>query len=271
MYIDNVTSGGQTAFAGHNYRTMEPTYAWTAQLMAGYTDAEVSQFAMQAIMPQLAAAEGTTQTIGGRAGLNGWLRLYEQSKDLIDVTKSQGYDVWVITASPQPVIAVFAPMAGVAADHVIGIRSMPDANGKRTYKFRGCGGTPDDNQSMISYIAGKRCWVNKVIWGDNTANAMMRRPDGQRQVFGAGDSDTDIEFLRDATYRLVIDRNKTEIMCRGFYNENNTWRVNPMFILPRAKKTSPYPCSTTGFKSEGGAGLPMRDDAYNVIADQLEP
>jgi hypothetical protein len=239
--------------------------------MAGYTDAEVSQFATAAIMPQLAAAEGTTQTIGGRAGLNGWLRLYEQSKDLIDVAKSQGYDVWVITASPQPVIAAFAPMAGVAADHVIGIRSMADGNGKRTYKFRGCGSTPDDNQSMITYIAGKRCWVNKVIWGDTTANAIMRRPDGQRQVFGAGDSDTDIEFLRDATYRLVIDRNKTEIMCHGFYNANSTWRVNPMFILPRAKKTTAYPCSTTGFKSEAGPGLPMRDEANNVIPDQLEP
>jgi phosphoserine phosphatase len=270
MYIDNLTTGGQTAFSGHNYRTMEPTYAWTAQLMAGYTDAQVAQYAMEAIGPQLAAAENTTQVVGTRT-VNGWLRLYEQSKDLIDVAKSQGYDVWVITASPQPVIAAFAPMAGVAADHVIGIRSMLDANGKRTYKFHGCGDVADDNQSMISYIAGKRCWVNKVIYGDTTAKAKLRRPDGQRQVFGAGDSDTDIEFLRDATYRLVIDRNKTEIMCNGFYNANDTWRVNPMFIQPRAKKTTPYPCSTTGFKSEAGPGLAMRDDANNVIPDQLEP
>ena len=271
MYIDNLTTGGQPAFAGHNYRTMEPTYAWTAQLMAGYTDAEVSQFATAAIMPQLAAAEGTTQTIGTRTNRNGWLRIYDQSKDLIEVATSHGYDVWVITASPQPVIAAFAPMAGVAADHVIGIRSMKDSANKRTYKFFGCGDVPDDNQSLISYIAGKRCWVNKVVYGDTTAKAMQRRPDGQRQVFGAGDSDTDIEFLRDATYRLVIDRNKTELMCNAFYNANDTWRVNPMFILPRAKKTSAYPCSTTAFKSENGTGVPLRDDANNVVPNQLEP
>jgi hypothetical protein len=270
MYIDNVTTGGQTAFSGHDYRRMEPTYAWTAQLMAGYTDAEVAQFATAAIAPQLIAAQGTTQVIGTRT-VNGWLRIYDQSKDLIDVAKSHGYDVWVITASPQPVIAAFAPSVGIAADHVIGIRSWLDSAGKRTYSFHGCGTVADNNQSMISYIQGKRCWVNKVIWGDNTATAMLRRPDGERQVFGAGDSDTDIEFLRDATYRLVIDRNKTEIMCHGFYNANDTWRVNPMFIAPRAKKTSPYPCSTTGFKTEGGAGIPLRDDANNVIPDQLEP
>lgn len=89
MYIDNVTTGGQTAFSGHDYRRMEPTYAWTAQLMAGYTDAEVAQFATDAITPQLAAAEGTLQTVGTRAGLNGWLRIYDQTKDLIDVAKSQ--------------------------------------------------------------------------------------------------------------------------------------------------------------------------------------
>src|SRR5205085_12208064 len=41
MYIDNKTRGGATAFAGQNFRRMEPTYAWTAQLAAGYTPAEL--------------------------------------------------------------------------------------------------------------------------------------------------------------------------------------------------------------------------------------
>ncbi len=271
MYIDNKTTGGLTAFGGHDYRRMEPTYAWTAQLMAGYTDAEVSQFATLAIGPQLTAAEGTTQTIGTRTGLNGWLRIYDQTKDLIEVFQSQGYDVWVITASPQPVIQAFTPMVGIDADHVIGIRSTKDSAGKRTYSFEGCGDVPDGNQSLISYIAGKRCWVNKVVFGDNTARAMLKRPDGKRQVFGAGDSDTDIEFLRDATYKLAIDRNKSEIMCHAFYNANDQWRVNPMFIQPRPKKTTPYPCSTTACKNEAGVGQPCRDDAGNIIPDQLEP
>lgn len=271
MYIDNETTTGEVAFAGHNYRTMEPTYAWTAQLMAGYSDAEVSQFATAAITPQLAAAEGTVQTVGTRANLNGWLRLYDQTKDLIAVAKSHGYDVWIITASPQPVIQAIAPMAGIAADHVVGIRSMADGDGKRTYAFQGCGSVADGNQSLIPYIAGKRCWVNKVVFGDTTANAVLKRPDGKRQVFAAGDSDTDIEFMRDATYRLTIDRNKAELMCHSFYNANDTWRVNPMFIQPKSKKTSAYSCATTACKNESGTGGPCRDDAGNIIADQLEP
>lgn len=59
---------------------------------------------------------------------------------------------------------------------------------------------------MISYIEGKRCWVNKVIYGDQSKHAIDRRPENKRQVFGAGDSDTDIEFLRDAKFKLVARR-----------------------------------------------------------------
>ena len=266
LYIDGTTVAGQPGWSGHNSRWMEPTYAWTAQLMKGYTHAEIQQFSTAAIGPQLTATEGATQTIAGRS-LNGWLRIYDQSKDLIEVIKSQGYDVWVITASPQDVIQTFAPMVGINADHVIGIRSKTDSAGKLTYKFEGCGTVPDDNQQMISYIQGKRCWVNKVVFGDTTAAAMQKRPDGKRWYFAAGDSDTDIEFLRDAQYRLVINRNKTEIMCHAYYNSNDGWRINPMFIKPRAMKSSAYTCSTSCYN---GSGTPCLDDANNVIPNQTD-
>jgi phosphoserine phosphatase len=275
MYIDNKTSTsaptpGVAAFAGHNARQLEPTYAWTAQLMAGYTHAEAQAMATAAITPELAAAENAVlPSLGGHADLNGWLRIYDQTRDLIAVAQSHGYDVWIITASPQDVIAAFAPMVGIAVDHVIGIRSTTDANGKLTYKFEGCGTVADDTQALIPYVQGKRCWVNKIVFGDTTATAMQKRADGQRQVFGAGDSDTDIEFLRDSTYRLVINRQKTEIMCHGYYNALDGWRINPMFIQPKGMKSSPYACSTS-CKDEAGASVPCRDDAGNVIPTQTD-
>ncbi len=269
LYIDGTTVAGQPGWSGHNWRYMEPTYAWTAQLMKGYTHAEIQQFSTAAIGPQLTATEGATQTIAGRS-LNGWLRIYDQSKDLIEVIKSQGYDVWIITASPQDVIQTFAPMVGINADHVIGIRSKTDTAGKLTYKFEGCGTVPDDNQQMISYIQGKRCWVNKVIFGDTTAAAMQKRPDGKRWYFAAGDSDTDIEFMRDAQYKLVINRAKKELMCHAYYNSNDQWRVNPMFIAPRPMATSPFACSVDACKNEQGVAGPCRDDAGNIIPNQVD-
>lgn len=270
VYVNSVTKAGAVAFAGHNTRWIEPSYAWTAQLMAGYTHAELQQFMVAAVTPQLAAAEGTTQTIGTTTGLNAWLRIYPQSKDLITAAKSRGYDVWIITASPQDAIAAVSMQAGVDPSHVIGIRSMTDGAGKLTYKFEGCGAIADDQQQMITYIQGKRCFINKVIYGDTTANAMRRRPDGKRQYFAAGDSDTDIEFLRDATYKFVLNRNKKELMCQAYYNEGDTWRINPMFIGPKAAQATPYACATTACKDENGVSTPCRDLGGNVIPAQAD-
>lgn len=268
MYIDNKTRAGATAFGGHNYRRMEPTYAWTAQLAAGYTPSELSTMAFAAATTMLAAPQGTTQVVGTKT-LNGWLRFYDQTLDVIHGLQTRGYDVWIITASPNPVVAAVSSMAGIPANRVIGIRQVLDASGKLTYSFQGCGPVADGEDSMISYIEGKRCWVNKVIYGDTTAHAIERRPLNDRAHFGAGDSDTDIEFLRDSKYKLALNRQKKELMCFTYNNEGNSWRANPMFIEP---KTSPValPCSTTACKDASGTGQPCRDEAGNVIPDQID-
>ncbi len=57
-------------------------------------------------------------------------------------------------------------------------------------------------------------------------------------------------------------------MCFAYRNEGDTWRVNPMFIQPRAMRATPFPCSTTACKDAAGTGVPCRDDANVVIPDQ---
>ena len=266
MYIDNKTRGGALAFGGHNFRRMEPTYAWTAQLAAGYTPAELSQMAFVAATKMLAAPQGTTQVVGTKT-LNGWLRFYDQTLDVIDGFQSRGYDVWIITASPNPVVVAMSSMVGIPANRVIGIRQLLDANGKLTYSFEGCGPVADGDDTMISYIEGKRCWVNKVIHGDTTAHAIDRR--SEQHAFGAGDSDTDIEFMRDAKYKLALNRQKKELMCFAYNNEGGSWLANPMFIEP---KTTPValPCSTSACKDASGTGQPCRDEQGSIIPDQID-
>ena len=270
IYINGTTRAGLAAFAAWDYRTMEPTYAWTAQLSAGYTHAQLQTMMVQAVTPQLAAAEGATQTIGTHTGLNAWLRIYDQQKDLVHALQTRGYDVWIITASPQDAIAAVSQMAGIAPDHVVGIRSITDAAGKLTYDFEGCGPIADRADTMISYINGKRCWVNKIVFGDATAGAINRRPVDQRAVFAAGDSDTDADFVRDAQYKFILNRNKKEVMCYAYFNEQGSWRISPMFIQPKAAFAAGYPCSTAACKDATGASGPCRDEAGNVIPDQLD-
>jgi phosphoserine phosphatase len=267
IYDNETTRGGLAAFsAAPNARRLEPAYAWTPQLMAGYTHAEVQGFTAQMLTQMMSAAQDATQTIGTTSE-NGWLRIYDQQKDLIHAAQTRGYDVWIITASPQDVIGTAAQMVGVAADHVIGIRSMTDSAGKLLYTFEGCGDVADGQNQIIPYIQGKRCYVNKVAFGDTGAVAWERRLD--RQFFASGDSDSDVEFLRDAKYKLAINRNKADLMCHAYNNERGTWLVQPMFIEPKAAKTAAYACSTA-FADELGAAGAARDEGGNRMPDQTD-
>jgi len=150
-----------------------------------------------------------------------------------------------------------------------------------TYNLQGCGTVPDGTNdgagmftgnSLITYIDGKRCWVNKVIFkvADPMAH-MMQLPPDQRQVFAAGDSNTDITFVRDATkMKLVLNRNKTELMCHAYRNYGGTWLINPMFIQPKGQLVLGYPCLMTGCVDSAGSKVPCYDDANKVIPDQAD-
>jgi hypothetical protein len=186
IYDAEKTTGGKAAFAGYNYRRMEAAYAWAVQLGAGYTPAQIHGFADAAIAFNMANPIGTTQTLGSNTGLNGYVRVYDQIKDLMGTLQANGFDVWVSSASSQQAVERFAAYVNVAPDHVIGVRLLLDSGGKLTYNIQGCGGIPDGTNdgagnftgnSLITYVDGKRCWANKVIWGDNSAAALATNPD----------------------------------------------------------------------------------------------
>lgn len=278
-YVDGKTSTGKAAWAGFDYRRMEPAYAWVAQLQAGYDRAAIATFTSAAMSENLKNPVDTKQMIGGVAVTN-WIRIYPQIQDLITKMQKNGFEVWVLSASPQTMVEVWADKVGIAADHVIGIRNLEES-GLYTYDLRGCGDVPDGmndgmgnavGNSIITYIDGKRCFVNQIIYGEKGPAALNENADAKkRPVFGAGDSDTDITFLRDATrLKLVLNRNKKELMCNAYGNAGNKWIVNPMFIQPRAQQMTPYPCATTACKDPAGNGVPCFDETGRPIADQAD-
>lgn len=131
VYGTAATRTAAAAFAGWDRRTMEPGYAWLPQLMQGWTAREIRGFAAAARTENLAAPVGATQQVGtGRA--TGWVRYYDQQKDLIKSLRKAGFDVWISSASPQPVVEVWAEGVGIDADHVIGIRNTTTRGGVYT-------------------------------------------------------------------------------------------------------------------------------------------
>ena len=275
VYLDGRTTSGQAAFAAADLRRIEPAYAFGVQLLGGHSAAEVKKLASLAIAEGLAAPEGRTQTVGKRAGLLAWLRLYEQQRDLVATLRDSGFEVWVVSASPQPVVEVAAERLGFPAERTIGVRLL-ERDGRYTYDLKGCGDVPDGRNTgrgntgnaVITYVDGKRCFVNQVIFGVTGRAAFERGAPERRPVLAAGDADTDVTMLKDAALRLVINRNQTELLCSAYHNADGGWLINPMFIAPLKQRSAPYPCATRGCRDSHGALGPCRDEAGAVIPDQ---
>jgi len=264
---DGKTTSGAPAFAGYNHRRLEPRYAWAASLQAGWTPDEVRAFAEQAIAESLARPIGAMQLVGA-VKVDAWLRFNEQIRNLIDAFTKNGIEVWIISASSQYIAEPFAARIGIPAARVVGIRALLDGNGRLGYHLAGCGDVKDGEDAMVTYIDGKRCWINKSIFSVESTKQMEIAP--RRQLFAAGDSDTDVTFLRDATgLRLAINRNRTELMCFAYANRDGKWLVNPMFIEPFPRRETPYPCASTACSDASGAPIPCRDET-GVLPDQQD-
>jgi phosphoserine phosphatase len=224
--------------------TINQQYAWVAQLQAGYTPNEIRSFAREAFEENTNNAELTTQSFGS-VTVPYWLRVYSQMDDLIGALKDNGFDVWVLTASPQFFVDAISSHVGIDPDHVVGIRNVL-TNGKVTYALQDCGGAASG--SLITFDEGKRCWINKVVYGEaDPVKQLAPNVVSKRPLFVAGDSDTDIAMLKDATdLKLVVHRAKTQTVCNAYESlgkKDGRWFIQPMFIRPNAVK-GPFACTT---------------------------
>ncbi|WP_078327742.1 hypothetical protein [Mycobacteroides salmoniphilum] len=264
------THDEQEAFTGYNQRWSNGAYVWTVALTAGYTADEVAQFALAAKRENLDAPIGATQTIGTTT-VPGYLRVYPQIKDLIATLQAHGVSTWVISASSEVVAKVWSPEIGIPTHQVIGVRSVYDANGRQTPHVKGCGGQPDGADTVITYVDGKRCWANQVVFGVQGPAAFEPYDVNKRQILAAGDSTTDVTFVDDATAaHLVINRNKTELMCRAYDNADSKWLINPMFIDPYPQHLDPYLCATDGRTNPDGSAGPLLRSDGTVVPDQKD-
>lgn len=246
IYTTGAVPGGTArAFSPEITVTNNNPYTWVAQLLAGQTPDEARAIARAAFEANASNAIGSTQAIGTVTGLNAYVRVYEPIRDLAASLEENGFDIWILSASPQYVVEAVSDEIGVPRDRVIGIRTV-QANGIITPRIQGCGDVADGEDTLITFDEGKRCWINKAIFHRPVLDQRASASDpALRPVFVAGDSDTDIAMLKDATaLKLVINRAKTQIMCNAYANRDDSWIVQPMFISPRAQRSTPFPCTT---------------------------
>ncbi len=268
IYDRGVTPKDAPAFDDDTTETIHQPYAWGAQLQAAHTPSEMRAIAEKAYAENAAAEVSATQTIGTTQGLAHWVRIYEPMHDLVSSLQANGFDVWVVSASSQPLAETVASKVGVDASHVIGVRTVVRADGRLDYRLRGCATEPDGADTVITYDRGKRCWINREIFHLPPSERLDRARDPHmRPAFAAGDSDTDLAMVEDATeLKLVINRNRPLLMCNAYTNKRGRWLIQPMFIQPLPRLASGYACS----KLVDHAGRPATDEDGNAMSDQTD-
>ncbi|MGW1890859.1 haloacid dehalogenase-like hydrolase [Streptomyces sp. NPDC002004] len=265
------TMSGAAGFAGGwNHRRTVPQYAWVPQLFAGRTVAELSSYAARARTRALAAPIGSTLTVGTHT-IPAYVRYYDQQRDLIRTLRKAGFDVYIVSAGSEPVTEVWSGGVGIDRKHTIAIRSVLDRHGRITTRNQGCGDVPESRGEAIPYIDGKRCWINQEIYGVRGAAAWRKQPWTRRIALGAGDADTDVTFVGDATgAHLVLNRNKPEVMCRAYDDADGRWLVNPMFVAPMPRRPDPYPCATSAYNAPDGSRGPVLREDGSVVPDRAD-
>lgn len=230
VYSDNPLEQGARAWnASPDENRILPRYFFYAQLFAGYTPQQVRELTEQALQFNLKNPIGHTQKIGNK-NYPAYVRIYEPMNNLIQELKANGFEVWIISASIQPSVEVVAQKVGIDKSHVIGVRQTLNAKGQLTDGFEACGPYADNNKEIISNNVGKRCWLNKIVF-KLPADKQLNTP--AALTFAAGDSEGDLVFLNDAcARRLVINKNKPQVLCQALANKDGKWLINPMFIEP---------------------------------------
>ena len=261
IYAEDRTEAGAPAWTSPDNRTVKHGYALGAQLLAGQRPQDVKATTTEVFLQASKAPLTETWRMGPHS-LPAWVRINTPMARLVTLMQSRGFDVWVVSASPQPVVEAVAAQVGIAADHVVGIRNLLDAKGRLTSRLEACGvDLPPD--SVITYQQGKRCFINKSILKLPPEQHMAAAPQEMRQVFAAGDSDTDLFMLLDATgLRLAINRNKPELMCHAYNNQDGRWAVQPMFLDPLPRREPAYACAS--FSVAGSPPLADQEDRVHA-------
>lgn len=164
----------------------EVSYRWCAEVLGGRSAAELDDLAAH-------TAETCLK--------DGSIRLRPEIADLQRALRLAGWEVWIVTASARRAVVPLAARYDVPPERVIGVELRED--GDRICR---------EVVGTFTYRQGK---VDALF--DAT---------GKRPSFAAGDSITDLELIRSATYRLLLDRGAPHVREIA---EQEQWWIQPAF------------------------------------------
>jgi hypothetical protein len=201
---------GSPAFDPSRTASYRASYGMMTRIFAGMTEAEATAVGHATVDRGTSAPVGTRTRVGTQE-IDGFLRLQEPMHALADELRGAGFEVWIVSASFEPVVRVAAALAGFAPDHVIGTRLVLGDDGRylAEHPFERTLGP------ILTFDEGKRFWIRHQIFGAPVEHAMEAPTEAaDRPVLAAGDSDTDRSMLVDASaLAILFDRGAPLVTC----------------------------------------------------------
>lgn len=222
------TIDGAPAFEtmiGPRYRA---SYGMLTRLFARMTDAQAQEIGEHAVERALAQPIGARRTIGGET-IDDFLRLQEPVHTLFERLREEGFAVWIVSATFEPVVRAFAARAGFSADRVIGAR-LDEEGGVFVPRHP----FEREHGPILTFDEGKRFWIRHAIFGMSAEDALGPIADEDpRPVLAGGDSDGDTAMLADASaLSILFDRGAHRVTCLA-RAEPDRFVVLPQFVDPQ--------------------------------------
>jgi len=187
-------------------------YPWMTQAFAGWSEPAAIAFAERTITKELERAiapypiEGSGEAVSVVRGV----RLRPEMVALIGALDRGGFDVFIVTASPEWLVQAFVSRVGLTKERVIGMRTT-----------LGPAGFSSMLDQPVTYRAGKVAAIRTRV-----------PPGGRVPVFAAGDALTDLEMLEEASdLALFMDRGDPTVRARA---DARGWAVQRPFELQPA-------------------------------------
>lgn len=180
------------------------SFNWMAGLLLGWRHEEVREATRRLLLKEFVTPMG--EKVLAKSGERKWvvpvgIRVFSEIKNLIGVLAGSGFDVWIISATSQPIVEAAGQFLGVGPERCIGVRHKTEGE---VYAALG------DN---VTYRNGKVEAIRNLI--------------GKKPVFAVGDWYTDLEMLDYCDgISLLLDRGRKDLVELG---KKKGWLLQPVF------------------------------------------
>jgi HAD superfamily phosphoserine phosphatase-like hydrolase len=180
-------------------------YPWLTELFHGYARDWLERFAHELIEQELGREMGAQTVPGTEVVIQRGVRVRPEMEAAIRALDGAGFEVWVVSASPEWLIQVFAPRVGIPRERVLGMQPVFDAKSVAQPKI----------EPPVTYRSGKVAAIRSRI-----------PRGGRRPAIAFGDAETDREMLEDAHLGVLFDRGIPGMRDRA---EVLRWVLQPPF------------------------------------------